>query len=393
MSKRQIKQEGDPACHRLSLGKEIVVIKVGSAVLAERPGDLDTAILNRLARLIATWMERGRRVVLVSSGAIAAGRAVFDRARGPRSLPEKQALAAMGQSRLMHAYTRAFGKCGLHVAQILLTRDDMDDRRRYLNARHTIERLMDIGVVPIVNENDTTATEEIEFGDNDLLSAIVAIKIQASALIILTTVDGLLSRGPSGRRDAVLLPRVERVTAEIEALADRAVTSLGRGGMQTKIAAAETATAAGITTVLANGRNPDVLRLLREDSVRGTLFLPVTDRSMSRRDQWILSARSGRNRRLVLDEGACLALIQGKKSLLAAGVREVAGEFEQGDVVDIVDPAGRVIACGLANYSAGEVDRIKGLRSGRIAAVLGRKPYDEVVHRDNLIMLNSDSND
>lgn len=390
MRKRTAAKRADPAHHELALGKDIVVIKIGSAVLADRPGHLDRAVLNRLARLIAAWRDRGRPAVLVSSGAIAVGRGVLDRDRPPRSLPEKQALAAMGQSRLMHAYTRAFARRGLHVAQILLTREDMDDRRRYLNARHTIERLINLGVVPIVNENDTTATEEIEFGDNDLLSAIVAIKIQAKTLIILTTVDGLLTGSPSKRHAAELLARVDRVTPEIEALAGRAVTPLGRGGMQTKILAAQTATVAGIRAVLANGRNPGVFTALERDCVRGTLFLPVTGHSMSRRDQWILSARSGRHRRLTLDPGACRALLEGKKSLLAAGIRAVVGDFDPGDVVDITDPNDRVIACGLANYSARDIDRIKGLRSNRIAAVLGRKPYDEVVHRDNLVVLTSD---
>ncbi|KPL11060.1 hypothetical protein AMJ85_04750 [candidate division BRC1 bacterium SM23_51] len=373
--------------HRLDIGRGIVVVKVGSAVLADPQGHLDATVIDQLAQLVAAWMEQGRAVVLVSSGAIVAGRGVLGWPRPPRTLPEKQALAATGQSHLMHAYTRAFARHRRHVAQILLTREDMDDRRRYLNTRYTIERLVELGVVPVINENDTTAVEEIEFGDNDILAAIVTVKIQANLLLILTTVDGLLSDRPSGLSNVHVVPLVERVTPEVEALADRAVTALGRGGMQTKIQAAQTVTRAGIAAVLANGRNPETYDLLQRDCVRGTLFVPETGIHLTRREQWIMSARSRQPRQLVVDEGARRALIGGKKSLLAAGISQVVGDFRPGDVVDIVGPDGRAIACGLTNYSAPDVERIKGLRSNRIAAVLGHKPYDEVVHRDNLVIL------
>lgn len=362
------------------------MIKVGSAVLADSNGYLAPNMMSRLARLAHKWFERGSPVVLVSSGAIAAGRGVMGEANPPRSLPEKQALAAIGQSHLMRAYTRAFGRYDRRVAQVLLTREDMDDRRRYLNAGYTLECLLQLGVVPIINENDTTAVEEIEFGDNDVLAAMVAVKIQAKLLLILTTVDGLMSASPAKVENASLIPVVERVTDGIEALADNVVSPLGRGGFRTKILAAQTVTRAGIPAILANGRSAEVYKTLEADQVRGTLFLPEPTK-LRRRGQWILSARSGRNRRLIVDEGAQRALITGKKSLLAAGVDDVQGQFEMGDVVDIAGPAGRAFACGLANYSADEVRQIKRLRSNQIAAVLGRKPYDEVIHRDNMVML------
>ena len=380
---------GDPALHRLDVGKGIVVVKVGSASLADSKGNLDPNALDRLAQLLSTWMDRGRPVVLVSSGAIAAGRGVLNWSGKRPTLPEKQALAAVGQSHLMHAYIRAFGRHNRNVAQILLTRDDMDDRRRYLNARYTIERLVSLGVIPIINENDTVAVDEIEFGDNDILAAMVAVKMQARLLLVLTTVDGLLSASPSKGREARLIARVERVTPEIERLAAADTSSLGRGGMQSKLQAARTATRAGIPVVLTNGRNPETFRLLAEDRVRGTLLVAQAGNHFTRRDQWILAARSGRNRRLIVDDGARRALIEGKKSLLAAGVREVEGRFDPGDVLDIADANGRVIACGLANYGSQDIERIKGLRSNQIAAVLGHKPYDEVVHRDNLVVLES----
>lgn len=380
-------EAGDPALHRLDIGRGIVVVKAGSAVLADAKGALDPAALGRLTQVISNWMRRGRPVVLVSSGAIAAGRGVLGVAEAPRTLPEKQALAAIGQSHLMHAYIRAFSRFDRNVAQILLTRDDMDDRRRYLNARYTIERLIALGIVPIINENDTVAVDEIEFGDNDILAAIVAVKMQARLLLILTTVDGLLSASPSKGRDARLIARVERVTGEIEGLAAEDVSPLGRGGMQSKLKAARTATRAGIPVVLTSGRNPDTFRLLEEDRVRGTFFAAQAATHYSRREHWILAARAGRSRRLIVDDGARRALIEGKKSLLAAGISEVVGDFDPGDGLDIADLAGRIIACGLANYSAQDIERIKGLRSNQIAAVLGHKPYDEVVHRDNLVVL------
>lgn len=379
---------GDPAFHRLDIGKGVVVIKVGSAVLVDDQGNLDATTMDRLAQLIAAWTGRGRPVVLVSSGAIAAGRNALGWSQGPHTLPEKQALAAIGQSHLMYNYMRSFSRFNREVAQILLTREDMDDRRRYLNARYTIERLIGLGVVPIVNENDTVAVEEIEFGDNDILAAMVAVKIQAKLLLIFTTVEGLLSASPSRRQEARLIVRVERVTPEIEALAVAdEMSSLGRGGMQSKLQAARLVTRAGISAVLANGRNPEVFRLLEADRVRGTWFVAQEGKRFSRRDQWILAARSGRTRRLIVDDGARRALIEGKKSLLAAGVSQVIGDFDPGDVLDIADQSGRVIACGLANYSAHDIARIKGLRSSQIASVLGSKPYDEVVHRDNLVIL------
>ncbi len=377
----------DSSLHRLDLPKGIVVLKAGSAVLSDAKGNPDPSALDRIANLSVAWMEKGRSVVLVSSGAIAAGRGILGWTRRPRLLPEKQALAATGQSHLMLSWIRAFSRYNRQVAQILLTREDMDDRRRYLNARYTVEKLVEWGVVPIINENDTTAVEEIEFGDNDILAALVAVKLQAQLLLILTTVDGLLAMDRAGERSPRLVGRVERVTAEIEGLVNGDVSSLGRGGMSSKLKAARIATRAGIPAILANGRNPGVFNQLHQDCVRGTLFAAQTARRLSRRDHWMLSARAGRSRRLVVDDGARRALIEGKKSLLPAGIVQVLGRFSPGDVVDIADLSGRVFACGLANYDSDDMNRIRGLRSSQIAGVLGRKPYDEAVHRDNLVVL------
>jgi glutamate 5-kinase len=287
----------------------------------------------------------------------------------------------------MYAYSRAFGRYDIRVAQVLLTREDMDDRRRYMNARYTVERLLEMGVVPIINENDTIAVEEIEFGDNDVLAAMVAVKIQARLLLILGTVEGLLSAEPERGSEARLIPQVNSITPEIEALAEPTPSALGRGGIRSKILSAQTAMRAGIPAILANGRDPKLYRSLEKNRVRGTYFAPAQGRRLRRRAQWILSARSGRNRRLVVDEGARRALLKGKKSLLAAGVAGVLGKFQPGDVVDIAAADQPPFACGLVNYSAQEVERIKGLRSNQIESVLGRKPYDEVIHRDNMVIL------
>ncbi|MCX8035996.1 MAG: glutamate 5-kinase [Candidatus Sumerlaeia bacterium] len=377
----------DSCFHRLDLPKGIVVLKAGSAVLSDAKGNPDPSALDRIANLSAAWMEKGRPVVVVSSGAIATGRGILGWTRRPRLLPEKQALAATGQSHLMFSWIRAFGRYNRQVAQILLTREDMDDRRRYLNARYTVEKLIEWGVVPIINENDTTAVEEIEFGDNDILAAMVAVKLQARLLLILTTVDGLMAFGDGKGGTPRLIGRVERVTAEIESLVHGDVSLLGRGGMSSKIKAARIATRAGIPAILAHGRNASVFEQLHQDCVRGTLFVPQTGRRLSRREHWMLSARAGRSRRLIVDDGARRALIEGKKSLLPAGIVQVQGRFSPGDVVDIADLTGRVFACGLANYDSDDMNRIRGLRSSQIAAVLGRKPYDEAVHRDNLVVL------
>jgi glutamate 5-kinase len=371
-----------------------VVIKIGSAVLTSGHGKLDEEIIDGFARAIADLFARGVKCVVVSSGAILAGSGEIQLRSRQRSMPEKQALAAIGQSKLMQIYSAIFARYGRKVAQILLTRADMEDRRRYLNARHTLDYLLDLGVVPIVNENDTTTVDEIKFGDNDILSAIVATKIDADILIMLSVVDGLCCRkagadrgGRTRQSVGQVIEVVPRVTPDIAAMAQNDRSEGGSGGMQSKIDAARIASCAGLYTVIANGKRPGILEKIFAGDFPGTLFLPEQPtRQWRARERWIAFGKSGKGKRIIVDDGAKRALLQ-NKSLLPVGVRAVEGSFEHGDVVEVCDAEGVVLAKGLSNYAADEVKRICGRKSADIAHILGYKDYDEVIHRDNLVLL------
>ena len=362
-----------------------VVVKVGSGVLTG-PRGLDTRRVAELAGQIARLLHSNRQVVLVSSGAVASGAAKLSPGFVPSSIPEKQAAAALGQSRLMQAYEDAFAGHGVKVAQVLLTGADLHRRKRYLNARNTLFTLLDWGVLPVINENDTVAVAEIKLGDNDNLAATLTNLLGADLLINLTNVEGVLDADPRANPEAQRIPLVERVTPELLKAASSQPGAVGRGGVLSKVKAAEKAARCGAATIVANGLEDGILDQLTAGEDRGTLFLPHDD-PLTRRKAWI-AFDSEPVGELVVDEGAVRPLCEGGKSLLAAGVRAVRGDFLAGAAVRVLGPGSTVIGVGLSNYASEELQQIKGLRSGEIQGRLGYKDYDEVIHRDNLVMFN-----
>jgi len=361
-----------------------IVVKVGSGVLT-RDGSLRRTAFGQIARQIAALCDEGREVVLVSSGAIAVGSRALGWTDPGRSIPEKQAAAAVGQIGLVELYQKRFAKCDRRVAQILLTRTGLQNRERFLNARHTLQTLLGLGVVPIVNENDTVATDEIRFGDNDNLSATVVNLVGAELLVIMTDVEGLHREPPvPGRRRAPVFEVVEEITPEIERAAHGSNSAFGRGGMTTKLAAARAAARGGASTVLCNGRGADVLLRVARGEPIGTLFL--TGNRLASRKHWLAFTTRTRGE-LVLDDGAVRAIVKRGKSLLPAGIREARGKFRIGDPVACVDLRGREIARGLVNYASDAVARIAGLPTRNIAQVLGYSNGAEVIHRDDLVLL------
>ncbi len=358
-----------------------VLVKVGSAVLTGEDG-LDLNIIEQLVDDIATLRERDYQIVLVSSGAIASGKHRLGIPGKLKSIPQKQAAAAVGQGRLMRVYSNAFGKHGLFVGQVLLTMSDITDRKRFLNIRNTLFTLLEWGVITIINENDTVAVDEIKFGDNDHLAAMVANLVEAHLVINLTSTEGLYDQNPAESKKAKLIPLVTEITPEIEAGATDEGTPVGMGGMKSKVLAAKKVTAFGIPYIIAPGRRQGVLQEIMDGKETGTLFLPMADHLNSRK-YWIAFTLRSRGR-LFLDEGATAAILTDGKSLLPSGVTQVEGDFVSGDPVTCVDPSGNPIAKGLVNYSAEEIRKIMGLKTVKIEQVLGYKDYDEVIHRDNL---------
>jgi glutamate 5-kinase len=358
-----------------------IVVKVGSSTLT-RDGALRPRAFSELARQIAGLVDSRREVVLVSSGAIAAGSRELGWSHPGRSIPEKQAAAAVGQIGLVETYRRRFARHGRRVAQVLVTRTGLEDRERYLNARHTLVTLLELGVVPIVNENDTVATEEIRFGDNDNLSATIVNLVAAELLVILTDVDGLFAEPPRpGAPKPPLLSRVPEITPEIERAARGAGSVFGRGGMTTKLEAARSAARSGAATVVCNGREKDVLLRVARGEPLGTLFLPGS--RLGSRKHWLAFTTKPRGT-LVLDEGAARAVVERGRSLLPAGIVAVRGRFGIGDPVTCVDATGRELARGLVSYTSEEVARILGRSTREIVRVLGYSNGDEVIHRDDL---------
>ena len=359
------------------------VVKIGTEVISAADGRLDYARIADLTRQVHFLRERGLEVVLVSSGAIGGGMGALNMSVRPRRISELQAAAAVGQGLLISAYETGFSRHGYHAAQILLTRDDFDHRQRYLNAANTMRALLALGCVPVVNENDTVGVEEIRFGDNDVLSALVALLIHADLLIILSIVAGLY-RDPARGEGVVSV--VQNVDGDIRRLASGAKSRRGTGGMRAKLEAIRVATAAGVPVVLAAGREPDVLPRLLSGEPLGTLFLPQA-RAMRSRKCWLGYGRRPRGG-IVVDEGARRALTEGGKSLLPGGIVGVCGNFVAGDLVSVLDSEGHEFARGLVNYSAADLERIKGLRTDAAARVIGGGPA-EVIHRDNLALLQS----
>ncbi|CAM4138560.1 glutamate 5-kinase [Palleronia rufa] len=369
------------AALRLAHARRLVV-KVGSALLVDRiTGDLNVAWLESLCADVARMKARGTDVVLVSSGSIALGRGRLGLGAGALPLEQAQAAAAAGQIRLARAYEEALAPHGLTAAQILLTLDDTANRRRYLNARATLATLLGLGAVPIVNENDTVATDEIRFGDNDRLAAQIAVTVGADQLVLLSDVDGLYTANPQIDPAAQHLPVVEAITPEIEAMAGGAASPHSKGGMRTKIMAARTATAAGCALAITGGAPLNPLRRL-EDGARATWILPQTDPRTARK-AWIAAMKPSGT--LMVDAGAARALAQGK-SLLPAGVTAVEGRFDRGDPVSIAGADGAVLGFGLARYTAAEARAIAGRRSAEIEAVLGYPGRAALVHRDDMAL-------
>ncbi|MFQ5427347.1 MAG: glutamate 5-kinase [Thermodesulfobacteriota bacterium] len=365
---------------KLVKGAKRLVIKIGSAVLAG-----DSHIFHRIASDVNDLRAGGREVVIVSSGAVALGMKALGMTKRPATIPETQAVASTGQLCLMFRYQSAFEKENLRMGQVLLTHDGLSDRKRFLNARNTVLTLLKMGLVPVINENDTVATEEIKLGDNDELSALVTNLVNADLLIILTDTDGLYDRDPRVDSRARRIPIVRDVDQRLPESAGEAAGPLGSGGMRTKTEAAKMAAHFGVATIIASGLNKDVLKSIFAGDGPGTLFLPARQ-SLTSRKHWIAFS-SRPTGRVTVDEGARKALLKGKKSLLPSGIMDVDGVFETGEVIHCVDAGGMEFARGLTNYSSDEIRRIKGLKSREIEDRLGYKVYDEVIHRDNLVVL------
>lgn len=367
---------------RLQNAKRIVV-KVGSNVLTARNG-LNTSVLESISRQICALIDKGVEVLLVSSGAMAAGLRKMGLRQRPDQIPQRQAIAALGQSSLINAYEKVFGRCAKKVAQILLTSEDLNNRERYLNARNAFYALLAWKVVPIINENDTVKVDEIKLGDNDNLAAMIALLMDADFLINLTDIDGLYTKDPRVYSDARLIPRVESYKKEIEQYAGDIPGALGSGGMLSKIKSAKKLTASGVPMIIAQGQKPDVLLKLFAGEHHGTYFVPNA-KKMTRRKCWIAYTLTPKGT-LVLDAGAAKAVVKNGKSLLPSGIVDVRGNFGVGAAVAFETHNGRALGTGLVNYSAGDVRSIMGLKSSQIRSRLGSKPYDEVIHRDNLVV-------
>jgi glutamate 5-kinase len=365
-----------------------IVAKFGTSLLTGGSDHLDRKIMSSLVGQVGQLHAQGREVIIVSSGAIASGGHMLGLAKQIKGIPSRQVLASVGQHRLMNLYEQLFGQYNITVAQALLTRADLLNRAGYLNARNTLLALLELKVLCIVNENDVVAVDEIReavFGDNDNLSAMVANLIDADLLLLLTDIGGLYTADPHRDPNAELIPQIEVIDAKIERLAADTPGRLGAGGMITKVAAAKLATSFGVTVVIADGREKDVILRLAGGEAIGTRFLPSASKLESRR-RWLLSGLSTKGR-LVVDSGAAQALKKEKRSLLAAGIKDIEGAFQRGDIVNICDPEGARLGCGITNYSSADIKVIKGAHSGEIANLLGYDYGSEVVHRNNLVVV------
>jgi len=364
-----------------------IVVKLGTNLLTAGGNRLDKDIMSSLVSQVASLHHKGLELVVVSSGAIAAGRYKLGITKELKGIPYKQVLASMGQSRLMNVYEQLFKQYGIAVAQALLTKADLSDRAGYLNARNTLLALLELRVLCIINENDVVAVDEIQeakFGDNDNLSAMVANLIDADLLIMLTDTAGLYSADPQRHADAHLIKQVDKIDAEIERLAADTPSEMGTGGMITKIDAARLATTSGVTVVIADGRLPDIILRLSAGETVGTHFIPSALKLESRK-RWMLSGLCVRGK-LFIDSGAATALEKKNRSLLAAGIERIEGKCQRGDIVNIYNSRGTRIGCGISNYSSNDIEIIKRAHSGQIAELLGYDYGSEVVHRNNLVI-------
>ncbi|MFQ5469228.1 MAG: glutamate 5-kinase [Gammaproteobacteria bacterium] len=362
------------------------VIKVGSSLLTNNGMGLDESLISQWVEQIAGIRRENIEVVLVSSGAVSEGVKRLGWKKRPHALHELQAAAAIGQMGLIQAYESSFQGFGMHTAQVLLTHDDLADRQRYLNARSTLRTLLDLGIVPVINENDTVAAEELRFGDNDTLAGLVANLIEANILILLTDQKGMYDLDPRKHKDATLIREAHAGDEQLERLAAAGgVGQWGQGGMLTKVRAASYAARSGTCTIIASGKESDVLSTILEGRDTGTLILPQQE-ALAARKQWLAGQLQVKGR-LVIDAGAVRVLRESGRSLLPVGVSSVSGQFHRGDVVVCVDDAGREIARGLVNYSAAETQKLKGQASDMVESLLGYVDEPELIHRDNLVLI------
>jgi len=362
-----------------------IVVKVGSSVLASVERGLHYETFAQLTKEISELKRQGYEILLVSSGAIAAGMEKLGYKTRPKSITQKQATAAVGQSRLIHIYENYFSRYQQMVAQILLTHDDLSHRRRFLNARNTLLTLLELGIIPIINENDTVVVDEIKVGDNDNLSALITNLIEADLLIILSDIEGICDKDPRSHSDARCISLIEDIDADMEAVTEDTKSQMSVGGMVSKIQAARKASRFGIPTVVASGTRKEVLRHILKGKEIGTLILPKAS-TLSSRKHWIAFNLKPKGE-LIVDEGAKKAIVLRGKSLLPSGVTEVRGTFDRGDSVSCIGPRGKEFARGLVNYSLQELEKIKGHRTGEIEKILGYNYSDEVIHRDDLVIL------
>lgn len=370
---------------RQSLGEaKRIVVKVGTSTLTHSTGKLNLQGIEKLVRELSDLANQGKQILLVTSGAVGAGMDRLGLKEKPKTIPEKQAAAAVGQGILMHAYEKLFGEYGQVVAQVLLTREDSVNRSRYANCRNAFMTLLAMGVIPVVNENDAVAVDELKIGDNDTLSAMVASIVEADLLVILSDIEGLYTANPQTNPAATLISEVADITPAVEELAGGPGTDKGTGGMYTKIQAAKIAVNSGVVMVIASGARPGVVRDILGGAPVGTIFLPKVNRLQVRK-RWLAFGARIRGA-VTVDKGCELAILRGA-SLLAAGIKAVDGEFVHGNTIRIVTAEGREIARGIANYNAAETRLIMGAHTNEIAAILGSKPYDEVIHRDNMVLL------
>ncbi len=362
-----------------------IVVKVGTSTLSHSTGKLNFQRIERLVRELADLANQGKEIILVTSGAVSAGMDRLGLKEKPKTIPEKQAAAAVGQGILLHTYEKIFGEYGQIVAQVLLTREDSVNRKRYANSRNTLLTLLSMGVIPIINENDAVAVDELKIGDNDTLSAMVASIVDADLLIILSDVEGVFTANPQSDPTAALIPEIGDITPEIEDLAGGPGSMRGTGGMYTNIQAAKIAVNSGVVMVIASGFRDGVVREVLSGSNVGTLFLSKESR-LHIRKRWLAFGARIRGS-VIVDKGCEQAIITTGSSLLPAGITTVDGDFEQGSTIRVLTAEGREIARGVVNYGADDVRKIAGIQTQDIIDKLGSKLYDEIIHRDNMVVL------
>jgi glutamate 5-kinase len=378
MRQREFKSRVLGRCRR-------AVVKIGSGIVSSADG-IQEGRIKGLVRDLAALHDQGKEIVVVSSGAVASGMTRLGLKDRPKTIPEKQALAAVGQIKLMALYEKHFSRFEKNVAQVLLTHEDLANRQRYLNAKHTFQTLLDLSIVPVVNENDTVAVEEMKFGDNDHLSALVATLLEADLLVILSDVAGVYDHDPRADDGAELIPVIDNIKTAKSRLAGKSQSQFGTGGIETKLGAAEKAAAAGIPTLITSGLEAGILtKVFDPNEECGTLVLPEENR-MANRKHWIAYNLKPAGE-IVVDDGAVEALMHKGRSLLPSGLKNIHGSFGVGECVRCLDAGGREFARGLVNYSAQDLERIKGLHTSKIEKVLGYKAYDEIIHRDDLVLL------